>query len=110
MYGTIQVKINVSSEVRSYLIYQCRQSNSLINSAIYHVKQSHFQDCPCSEFFVGDEYRTGFKLQRVKTAKTLSQNALVLLIVITTKSMRIVSILMFSILHYLVNYKIPDNG
>jgi putative transposase len=69
MYGTIQVKINVSDEVRDYLIYQCRQSNSLINSAIYAVKQSHFEDCPKGEFFAGDEFRSGFKLQRVKTAK-----------------------------------------
>lgn len=69
MYGTIQVKINVPDEVRDYLVYQCRQSNSLLNSTIYHVKQKHFEDCPRSEFFTGDEFGTGFKLQRVKTAK-----------------------------------------
>jgi putative transposase len=69
MYGTIQVKINVSDEIRDYLIYQCRQSNSLINSAIYQVKQAHFEDCPRGEFFTGDEFRSGFKLQRVKSAK-----------------------------------------
>ncbi len=68
MYGTIQVKINGSSEVIDYLVYQCRQSNSLINSAIYHIKQSHYSDCPQKEFFIDDEFRSGFKLQRVKTA------------------------------------------
>ena len=72
MYGTILVKLNVSEAVRDYLIYQCRQSNSLINSAIYHTKQGHFEDCPRVEFFTGDEFRSGFKLQRVKTAKYAS--------------------------------------
>lgn len=69
MYGTIQVKLNVSEAVRDYLVYQCRQSNSLVNSAIYHAKQAHFEQCPRGEFFTGDEFRSGFKLQRVKTAK-----------------------------------------
>lgn len=69
MYGTIQVRLNVSDEVKDYLIYQCRQSNSLINSTIYHVKQAHFEDCPRGEFFSADEFRAGFKLGRVKTAK-----------------------------------------
>lgn len=69
MYGTYQIKLNVTEEVRDYLAYQCRQANSLINSTIYHVKQSHFEGCPRSEFFSGDEFRSGFKLQRVKTAK-----------------------------------------
>jgi putative transposase len=68
MYATKQVRINVSDETRDYLIYQCRQSNSLTNSVIYYIKQAHFEDCPRSEFFSGDEYRSGFKLQRVKTA------------------------------------------
>jgi IS605 OrfB family transposase len=72
MYGTIPVKLNVSDEVRDYLIYQCKQSNSLINSAIYHAKQAHFEDCPRGEFFTGDEFRSGFKLQRVKTARYAS--------------------------------------
>lgn len=69
MYGTVQVRLNVSDEVKDYLIYQCHQSNSLINSAIYYVKQAHFEDCPRGEFFTGDEFRTGFKLGTVKTAK-----------------------------------------
>jgi putative transposase len=69
MYGTIQVRINVSDEIRDYLLYQCRQSNSLINSAIYHVKQAYYLVCPQKEYFLGDEYRIGFKTQRVKTAK-----------------------------------------
>jgi len=69
MYGTIQVKINACDEIRDYLVYQCRQSNSLINSTIYLIKQAHYDNCPQKEYFSGDEYRTGFKTQRVKTAK-----------------------------------------
>ncbi len=69
MYGTIPVKLVVSEEIRDFLVYLCRQANSLINSTIYHVKQAHFETCPVVEYFKGDEYRTGYKLQRVKTAK-----------------------------------------
>ena len=54
MYATIQVRINVSDEIRDYLLYQCRQSNSLINSAIYHVKQAYYLVCPQKEYFLGD--------------------------------------------------------
>ena len=68
MYATIQVRLNVTDEVRDYLLYQCRQANNLINSAIYHVRQNHFDGCPRKEFFSGDEFRSGFKLQRIKTA------------------------------------------
>jgi putative transposase len=68
MYGTIQVKINASDAVQDYLAYQCKQANSLINSTIYQVKQKHFEACPRVEFFTGDEFRSGFKLIRVKTA------------------------------------------
>jgi putative transposase len=68
MYGTIQVKLNIDDATRDYLIYQCRQSNSLTNSTIYQIKQAHFEDCPRNKYFRGDEYRSGFKLQRVRTA------------------------------------------
>jgi putative transposase len=69
MYGTIQVKLNVSDTVKDFLAYQCRQANSLMNSAIYAVKQSHYEDCPINTFFIEDDYRSGFKLCSVKTAK-----------------------------------------
>jgi putative transposase len=68
MYGTIQVKLNIDDAARDYLVYQCRQSNSLTNSTIYQIKQAHFEDCPRTAYFQGDEYRSGFKLQRVRTA------------------------------------------
>jgi hypothetical protein len=69
MYRAIQVKINVPNEIRDYPFYECRHSNSLINSTIYYVKQSHYENCPKKEYFSGDEYKTGFKTLRVKTAK-----------------------------------------
>lgn len=68
MYATIQVRLNVADEVRDYLLYQCHRANDLINSAIYHVRQTHFDSCPRREFFSGDEYRSVFQLRRVKTA------------------------------------------
>lgn len=68
MYGTIQVRLNVADEVRDYLLYQCGQANSLINSAIYYVRRNYFEGCPRSEFFSEDEFRSVFKIQRVKTA------------------------------------------
>ncbi|MFM7577458.1 MAG: RNA-guided endonuclease InsQ/TnpB family protein, partial [Microcystaceae cyanobacterium] len=54
--------------MRDYLLYQCHRANDLINSAIYHVRQTHFDSCPRKEFFSGDEYRSVFQLRRVKTA------------------------------------------
>ncbi|MEB3249640.1 MAG: hypothetical protein VKK07_09880, partial [Merismopediaceae bacterium] len=68
MYATIQVRLNVADEVRDYLLYQCHQANNLSNSAIYYVRQTHFESCPRKEFFSGDEYRSVFQLRRVKTA------------------------------------------
>jgi hypothetical protein len=69
MYETTQVKINIHNEIRDYPFYECPQSNSLINSTIYYVKQSHYENCPQREYFSGDEYGTGFKTLPVKTAK-----------------------------------------
>jgi IS605 OrfB family transposase len=69
MYGTIQVKIKADDVAMDFLVHQCKQSNSLINSAIYAVKQAHFEDCPRSEYYRDDVFCSGFKLRSVKTAK-----------------------------------------
>ncbi len=67
MYGTIQVKLNVSDEVMAYLVHQCQHSNSLINSTLFEVRQSHFEDCPRVEFFDANGfYRSEFKTKTVK--------------------------------------------
>ena len=50
MYGTIQVKIKADDVAMDFLVHQCKQSNSLINSAIFAVKQAHYEDCPRTEY------------------------------------------------------------
>jgi IS605 OrfB family transposase len=67
LYGTIQVKLNVSDAVMAYLVHQCQHSNSLINSTLFNVRQSHFEACPRVEFFdASGHYRSEFKLKTVK--------------------------------------------
>ena len=67
MYGTIQVRLNVSGEVRAYLVHQCHHANSLINSTLFQVRSTHFESCPRSEFFDADGcYRSEFKAKAVK--------------------------------------------
>jgi len=67
LYGTIQIRLNVSDAVMAYLVHQCQHSNSLINSTLFNVRQSHFEDCPRQEFFDADGcYRSEFKMKAVK--------------------------------------------
>lgn len=67
MYGTIQVRLNVSDAVMAYLVPQCQHSNSLINSTLFEVRQSHFEPCPRVEFFDSQGmYRSEFKTKTVK--------------------------------------------
>lgn len=67
MYGTIQVRLNVSDAVMAYLVHQCQHSNSLINSTLFEVRQTHFEDCPRVEFFDANGlYRSEFKTKTVK--------------------------------------------
>ncbi len=69
MYKTIQVKLNVSEEVMTFLVHQGHAANSLINSAHYDIRQKHYAECPKMEFFDKDDfYRTSFKIKSVKGA------------------------------------------
>ena len=69
LYGTIQVKLAVSDAVMAYLVHQCRQANSLINSTLFHIRQAHFAECSRKTFFDEDGmFRTTFKLRRVKAS------------------------------------------
>lgn len=69
MFGTIQVRLNVSDAIRSYLAYQCSSSNSLSNCAIYQIRSSHFESCERVEFFDSNEfYRSEFKTKSVKAS------------------------------------------
>ncbi|NEQ82950.1 MAG: IS200/IS605 family element transposase accessory protein TnpB [Moorea sp. SIO2I5] len=42
MYRTIPVKTTFSDEEKAFWLFQCRQANSLINCAIYYVKNKHY--------------------------------------------------------------------
>ena len=69
MYGTIQVKLAVPDSVMAYLVHQCQQANSLINSTLFHIRQAHFAQCPRKTFFDDHGmFRTAFKLRTVKTS------------------------------------------
>jgi len=80
MYGTIQVKINAIDVGMAYLTHQCQHSNSLINSALFKVRQEHFESCPRVEFFdCFGFYRSEFKTKTVKTSyaelcRTMKEN------------------------------------
>ncbi|MER3478385.1 MAG: transposase, partial [Leptolyngbya sp. ERB_1_2] len=67
MHATKPIKLNVSDEVMAYLAHQCQHSNRLINSTLFEVRQSHFEDCPRVEFFDADGfYRSEFKTKTVR--------------------------------------------
>ena len=66
MHQTIQNLWHGLDRERDFLIHQCEHSNSLYNSAVYFIRQRHFEDCPRSEYWRGDELRAGFKLRRVE--------------------------------------------
>lgn len=69
MFGTIQVRLNVSDAVMSYLVYQCQQSNALSNCAIYQIRQAHFENCERVEFFDSNEfYRSELKTKSIKVS------------------------------------------
>jgi putative transposase len=62
VYGTIQILLNASDLLMAYFAYQCQQSNSLYNCAVFWVRQKHFEDCPRTEFFDSEgQYRSVFK-------------------------------------------------
>ena len=53
---------NIDDETEAYLLWCCHQANSLYNSALFAVRQAHFEQCPERQFFDrNDQYRTTFK-------------------------------------------------
>ena len=65
MYKTIPIKAVFSGEEKAFWQFQCQQSNSLFNCAVYYVKQKHYKWLEEQEAFTtywrGDELRTGWK-------------------------------------------------
>ncbi|NEO94305.1 MAG: IS200/IS605 family element transposase accessory protein TnpB [Moorea sp. SIO3G5] len=65
MYKSIPIKAVFSDEERAFWEFQCRQSNSLFNCAVYYSKQKHYQWLEEQQAFTtywrGDEFRAGWK-------------------------------------------------
>jgi len=65
VYKTIPIKAVFSGEEKAFWEFQCQQSNSLFNCAVYYVKQKHYKWLEEQEAFTtywrGDELRTGWK-------------------------------------------------
>ena len=69
MYKTIPVRANFSDEEKAFWLDQCQHANSLINCAIYHIKQTHYtrleqSDNAFTTYWRGDELRHGWKVYR----------------------------------------------
>ena len=59
----------IDDEAEDYLLWLAHQSNSLYNSALFAVRQAHFDVCETRTFFDQNElYRIAFKDQYVKAS------------------------------------------
>ncbi|MFB2768732.1 RNA-guided endonuclease TnpB family protein, partial [Pelatocladus sp. BLCC-F211] len=72
MYKTIPVKARFTDEEKVFWIDQCQNANSLINSAIFVTRQSHYEMLKASDnafttYWRGDELRHGWKTYRCNT-------------------------------------------
>ena len=66
MYKTISVKATFSDEETAFWLFQCQQSNSLTNCAVYYSKHKHYswleqQSKAFTTYWKGDELRYGWK-------------------------------------------------
>ena len=72
MYRTIPLKAKFTDEEKAFWVDQCEQANSLINSAVYEIRQRHYAmlqdngDGFCV-YWRGDELRYGWKTYHCKT-------------------------------------------
>ncbi len=72
MYKTLPVKARFSDIEQAYWIDQCQHANSLINGAIYYIRQTHYASLEESgnafaTYWRGDELRHGWKTYRCNT-------------------------------------------
>ncbi|MBO3462877.1 RNA-guided endonuclease TnpB family protein [Aetokthonos hydrillicola Thurmond2011] len=72
MYRTIPVKAKFTEEEKAFWIDQCQHANSLTNSAIYYVRQTHYARLEQAEnafttYWRGDELRYGWKTSKCYT-------------------------------------------
>ncbi|MBD2362669.1 IS200/IS605 family element transposase accessory protein TnpB [Anabaena minutissima FACHB-250] len=84
MYRTIPSRAKFTDEEKAFWLDQCQHSNSLINCAIYHTRQSHYvrlesMDNSFTTYWHGDELRSGWKTSYCQTTypeldKVLKEN------------------------------------
>ncbi|NEN98006.1 MAG: IS200/IS605 family element transposase accessory protein TnpB [Moorea sp. SIO3I7] len=72
MYKTIPVRAEFTDEEEAFWVFQCQRANSLINCAIYYIKQKHYdwlkeQLEAYSTYWRGDELRLGWKTYKCIT-------------------------------------------
>jgi len=72
LYKTIPVKATFTDEEQVFWVNQCEHANSLINSAIYHTRQTHYskleqQQDAFTTYWRGDELRYGWKTYKCGT-------------------------------------------
>ncbi len=59
----------IDDEAEAYLLWLAHQSNSLYNSALFAIRQAHFEQCEARTFFdQNDMYRIAFKDRYVKAS------------------------------------------
>ena len=59
----------INDELRDYFVWLCHQSNDLYNSALYQIRQAHFETCPTYEYFDENQmYRTAYKDRLIKAS------------------------------------------
>ncbi|KYC36608.1 transposase [Scytonema hofmannii PCC 7110] len=72
MYKTLPVKARFTDIEQAFWLDQCQHANSLINCALYHVRQTHYSRLEESgnaftTYWKGDELRHGWKTYRCNT-------------------------------------------
>jgi putative transposase len=72
LYRTIPIKAKFTSEEKTFWVAQCEHSNSLINCAVYYIRQAHYsklaqQDKAFTTYWHGDELRYGWKTYKCQT-------------------------------------------
>lgn len=71
MFRTIPIKAKFSLEEQLFWVDQCQHANSLTNCSLYYTRRSHYErlenEEAYSSYWVGDEYRCGWKIYRSNT-------------------------------------------
>lgn len=71
IYKTIPIRAKFTQEEELFWVDQCHHANSLINCAVYHVRQSYFSKLEnlgaFTTYWCGDDLRCGWKTYRSDT-------------------------------------------